>query len=110
MKSWPSLPIELAAMYIVTVTFEVKDTKTEDFHQAVLQQAENSLTKEKECHQFDVCIDPSNKRRIFLYEVYSSESDFQDHLKSEHFLNFDKLIKGWLISKNVQSWGKLTQL
>lgn len=95
-------------MFIVTVTFKIKDSKIDDFRRAVLLQAENSLSKEKECYQFDVCIDPVNKNRIFLYEVYSSGSGFQLHLESEHFLKFDELVNDWLISKDVETWEKVT--
>ena len=94
-------------MYIVTVLFEVKESKITDFHHALLLQAKNSLAKEKDCHQFDVCVDPVSKNRFFLYEVYSKESAFLHHLKSEHFLQFDELVKCWLISKDVGTWEKL---
>ena len=91
-------------MYVVTVTFIVKDLHVAEFTQAVLLQAQNSLVNEEHCHQFDVCTDPSSHNRIFLYEVYSQKADFDDHLKTDHFCHFDKQVNNWLISKQVETW------
>ena len=44
-------------MFVVTVVFEVKKEATEAFRTAVLQQANNSLTRETGCRRFDVCFD-----------------------------------------------------
>ena len=75
-------------MYIVTVEFVVGAQHVEAFQQAVQQQAHNSLTLEADCHQFDVCTDPQDRRRTFLYEVYTDEAAFHAHRETEHFANF----------------------
>ncbi len=94
-------------MYIVTVEFTVGPKHVEAFHQAVQQQAQNSLTLEADCHQFDVCVDPQNRERLFLYETYTDEAAFKTHLASEHYLNFDATVRDWLKSKAVQFWNRL---
>lgn len=93
-------------MFAITVTFVVKDRFVEEFTRAMIQQARNSLEREEACHQFDVCVDPENDTRIFLYELYSDREAFEYHLKTDHFLQFDKTVQPWLESKSVESWVK----
>ncbi len=91
-------------MFVVTVLFEIKPEHTEAFGAAVLAQARNSLDREPDCHRFDICVDPENDARVFLYEIYSDEAAFQAHLKSDHFIDFDGRVKDWVISKTVNAW------
>ncbi len=91
-------------MYVVTVEFVVWPKHVEEFHQAIQQQAHNSLALEPGCHQFDVSVDPQTRERILLYEVYAAEAAFQAHLASKHFMNFDATVRDWVKRKTVQSW------
>ena len=91
-------------MYIVTVEFVVGAQHVEAFQQAVQQQAHNSLTLEADCHQFDVCTDPQDRRRTFLYEVYTDEAAFHAHRETEHFANFGATVGPWVESKTLQFW------
>ncbi len=91
-------------MYIVTVEFVVGAQHVDVFHEAVKQQAHNSLTRETDCHQFDVCIDPQDRRRIFLYEVYTDEAAFQTHRETGHFAHFGDTVSAWVESKTLQFW------
>jgi len=95
-------------MFAVTVTFVVKKEHIDDFEEVMKTQAGNSLTREVGCHHFDVCIDPSDRSRVFLYELYTDKAAFDDHLQTPHFLNFDATVKGWLISKTAESWMRLS--
>ncbi len=91
-------------MYIVTVEFVVGAPHVEAFQQAVKQQAHNSLTRETACHQFDVCFDPQDPRRTFLYEVYTDEAAFKNHRETAHFREFDATVRDWVKSKAIQFW------
>ena len=91
-------------MYIVTVEFVVWPKHVEAFHQAMQRQAQNSLTFEPDCHQFDVCVDPQDREKIFLYEVYTDNAAFKAHLASDHFLDFDATVRDWVKSKAIQFW------
>ncbi len=93
-------------MFVVTVTFVVKEAHVDSFETVMRTQATNSLTLEPGCHQFDVCIDPSDHKRIFLYEVYTDKAAFEEHLRTEHFLTFDAKVQPWLLSKTVENWEK----
>ena len=94
-------------MYIVTVEFLVWPKHVEAFHLAVQQQSRNTLTLETGCHQFDVCVDPQNRERIFLYEAYTDEAAFKTHLASDHYAHFDTTVREWIKSKAVQFWHRL---
>lgn len=93
-------------MFVVTVTFTVKEQHLDEFIVAVRQQAQNSLAREKDCHLFDVCVDGNNRKRIFLYEIYTDREAFDAHLETEHFLSFDALVQGWLEDKTVETWNR----
>lgn len=91
-------------MFVITVEFTVKAAHVADFRAAMLEQARNSLEKEHGCRQFDVCFDPKDDARVFLYEIYDNEAAFQEHLKSERFQEFDATVKDWTASKSVGAW------
>ena len=91
-------------MFVVTVDFVIKKAFAKDFSKAILIQAGNSLHREAECHRFDVCVDHEDSCRIFLYEIYSSAAAFQDHLKTDHYREFNSLVKPWVEKKTVRTW------
>ena len=94
-------------MFAVTVLLEVDDRHLPEFMDAMKKQARNSLEREKGCRQFDICIDPYAPRRVFLYEIYNDLTAFDAHLKTDHFLEFDRCVKGWLVFKKVECWERL---
>jgi quinol monooxygenase YgiN len=94
-------------MYIVTVEFEVWPKHVAEFHQALARQAHNSLTREPECHQFDLGVDPQDRERFLLYEVYTDATAFKAHLASDHFADFDATVRSWVKRKTVQFWNRI---
>lgn len=95
-------------MYIVQVNFVSKPDFTDQFREALLQQAENSLELEDGCYIFDVCVDPENPNSFLLYEMYHSEKSFKKHLNSTHFLSFNETTQKWVESKEVQIWNRIS--
>lgn len=93
--------------FVVTVSFTVKPGFESRFHQAVLEQARNSLEREAACRVFDVCAHPEKTGKIFLYEIYDDEAAFQKHLDSSHFHHFNTLTLDWVESKKVSTWHKM---
>ena len=94
-------------MFIVTVNFTIAKGKTAEFTEAMKKQAQNSLNKEEGCLQFDVCKDPDDEHRIFLYEVYTDAAAFERHLETEHFLAFDRTVKDWTATKAAERWHRI---
>ena len=97
-------------MFAVTVTFVVKSDYIDKFEEVMKTQATNSLTLEEGCHQFDVCFDLEDRKRVFLYELYTDRAAFDVHLKTDHFLHFDATVKDWLISKTAENWNHWSPL
>jgi quinol monooxygenase YgiN len=94
-------------MYAVTVLLEVDERYLPEFMNAMCMQANKSLGLEKGCRQFDICVDPAERCRVFLYEIYTDKAAFDAHLKTEHFKAFDRRVSTWLISKKVECWERL---
>jgi quinol monooxygenase YgiN len=89
-------------MYIVTVLFKIKPENYSEFLIAMTSNAHTSLTTELGCHQFDVCEGGNAEQpEVFLYEVYASKEDFDEHLVAPHFVHFNALTMPWVASKTV---------
>ena len=91
-------------MFVIAVTFKVAPEHAAEFKTLVHAQAQNSLEKEPECHQFDVCEDPSSPATVFLYELYSDEAAFKHHLDTDHFKQFDADVASMVRDKQVMSY------
>jgi (4S)-4-hydroxy-5-phosphonooxypentane-2,3-dione isomerase len=89
--------------WVVTVEFTIRPGFAAPFHQRLATQAAESL-REEGCSQFDVCVDPADEHRVFLYEVYSNREAFTSHLASAHFKDFDDATRPWVGSKTIAQW------
>lgn len=90
-------------MFMLLVDFTIKLEFSEQFNPVVIKQAQNSLDKEKECHFFEVTRSVEDPNQYTLSEVYTNAAAFEEHLKTEHFLKFDALVKDWVDKKTVRS-------
>lgn len=88
---------------VVTVEFQVVPGCMPQFWPRMLAQAATSLG-EPGCSQFDVCTDPKDENRVFLYEIYADQAAFDEHLASPHFREFDAATRPWIESKRVAQW------
>ncbi|MDP9174950.1 MAG: antibiotic biosynthesis monooxygenase [Planctomycetota bacterium] len=68
----------------------------------MLKQAATSLETETACQRFDVCLDPDDRCRVFLYEIYDDRQAFDLHLKTPHFLSFNSAVSPWVADKRVR--------
>ena len=94
-------------MFVVTVDFLIKAEHCTDFMAAMKTNASASLRNEDGCLQFDVCQDPVDRRRIFLYEVYGDAEAFEHHLRTDHFLEFNTAVTDWTLSKSDHQWERV---
>lgn len=90
-------------MIAVTVTFEIAPEHVEAFRVGVLQHAKNSLSEEG-CRRFDVCVDPENAHRYFLYEMYDDMAAFEVHQGMDYFAKFGATIAEWVTGKHLAVW------
>ncbi len=91
-------------MFVVTVEFKLHAEHFDEFIEAVQVQAKNSLELESACHSFDVALAADGSSSVFLYECYSTSSDFDLHLQSQHFRDFDQKVSPWVATKTVAKW------
>lgn len=89
-------------MYIVIVDFTTKAEHAQAFMGEMIANADASFTSEPGCRQFDVCVDPNDATKIFLYEVYADRAAFEEHLRSPHFLAFDQKTAPWIEQKSAR--------
>jgi len=89
--------------WVVTVEFTIRPGFGDRFLDRVTTQAADSRL-EPGCSQFDVCVDPADRHRVFLYEVYADQQAFAEHLASAHFKDFDAATLAWVTAKTVGQW------
>ena len=88
-------------MYIIVVDFEIHQSNIAEFREAIIENANASLENESGCKQFDVCWDPMDESKVFLYEVYDDKEAFDLHLASEHFQSFNAKTTAWIANKSI---------
>lgn len=91
-------------MYVIAVEFTINKESVSQFRDRIRQQAEDSLNNESGCHQFDVCFDPSDQTKCFLYEKYTDEAAFEVHRSADYFDSFAADVQPWVASKEVKAW------
>lgn len=91
-------------MFVVTVEFTVDPACLLQFMDAILEQAENTLKNENNCHLFEVSQCRQNPKLYFLYCRFATEEDFQRHLDSEYYLDFREKSNHWIIRKQMRTW------
>lgn len=85
----------------VHVVFNIKPEFVEQFREVILKQANNSVTLEPWCHQFDVATDPERPYSFLLFETYDDRDSLAKHRQTDHFKIFYATIENWVESKSV---------
>lgn len=94
-------------MYVVTVELEIEPDRVDAFRERMLANARASREREPGCFQFDVARDAAQPTRYYLYELYTDAAAFQAHLKTQHFLEFDRETREMVTAKKVQTFERL---
>jgi len=92
-------------MIAVIVDFKLVTGTSKAFMPLMYQQANNSLSLETGCYQFDVCTDDERLDEVFLYEVYEDRAAFDVHLHSIHYREFDTAVSNMIADKHVRVIG-----
>jgi len=91
-------------MYVVTVCFEIKPERLEDFMRLMREQALNSRRLEEGCHQFDIAYEANQPTFVFLYELYTDRVAFDLHLESAHYQEFAAQVESMIKNKIVNTY------
>ena len=94
-------------MFVVVVEFTVRAEFIDRFLERVMQQAQDSLQLEVNCHVLDVCTCFETKNKVLLYEVYTDKTAFDAHLASAHFRDFNIAVQEWVSDKQLSTFERL---
>ncbi|MFL9925412.1 putative quinol monooxygenase [Herbaspirillum lusitanum] len=86
----------------VVVDFLIKPQHAEDFAVAILKNARASAANEPGCRQFDVCRDPDDACRFFLYELYDDHAAIEAHRSAPHYLAMQKEVGDWIVQRDLR--------
>ncbi len=91
--------------FVLAVTIRIKPENVEAFMKAVLENA-RSARKEPGCRQFEVLVDPADRAKVMLFEVYDDEKAFEAHQQTAHFKKYLAEAVPLLASRERQVWKK----
>jgi autoinducer 2-degrading protein len=95
-------------MLVIVVEFHVRPAFVDQFDRAIVANAIASRETEPGCRQFDVCRDPRDPQLFYLYELYDDAAAFDAHCRTAHFLEMDALTAGWIQSKRVHRYQRIS--
>ena len=73
--------------FALVVNIRIKPESVEAFMQRLKENA-SAARKEPGCKQFDVLVDPKDKTKVMLYEVYVDDKAFETHQQTPHFKKY----------------------
>jgi len=73
--------------FVLVVNIRIKPDSVDRFMQGLAANAREAR-KEPGCRQFDVLVDPKEKTKVMLYEVYDDERAFETHQQTPHFKKY----------------------
>lgn len=74
-------------MFVLVVNIRIKPQNVERWMPMALENA-CEARKEPGCRQFDVLVDPQDRARVMLYEVYNDAAAFDAHQQTPHFKKY----------------------
>jgi quinol monooxygenase YgiN len=93
-------------MFVLSVDLRIKPENVESFTSKAVQNAADSR-KEPGCKQFDVLVDPKDRTKILLYEVYIDEKAFEAHQQTAHFKSYVADAVPLLASRERHVWKRV---
>ena len=73
--------------FVLQVNIRIKPENVDAFMKK-LQANAAAARKEPGCRQFDVLVDPQDKAKVMLYEVYDDEKAFEVHQQGAAFKKY----------------------
>ena len=93
-------------VFVLAVNIRVKPEHVDKFMQALKVNA-SEARKEPGCKQFDVLVDPTDKTKVMLYEVYNDDKAFEAHQQTPHFKKYLAEAVPLLASRERSTWKRL---
>src|SRR5262245_41635867 len=74
-------------MFVLVVNIRIKAESVDSFMTKLFDNAREAR-KEPGCRQFEVLIDPKDRAKIMLFEIYDDERAFEAHQATPHFKKY----------------------
>lgn len=87
--------------HIVLVQVTVREDLAEEFEQALLHNARESVAHDPGCLRFDVSQAKEDPRRWILHEVYTNQEAHAAHRQAPHFLAYQAVADRAVVDKQV---------
>ena len=92
--------------YVLQVQITIKPENVESFMSKLMVNAK-AARGEPGCKTFDVLVDPQDKTKIMLYEVYADEKAFEAHQATAHFKKDGAEAVSLLASRERRFWKRV---
>ncbi len=89
--------------FVLQVNIRIKPENVERWIPMALENAREAR-KEPGCRHFDVLVDPNDRTRIMLYEIYDDERAFEAHQQTAHFKKYLAEAVPLLASRERHVW------
>jgi quinol monooxygenase YgiN len=73
--------------FVLVVNIKIKPENVERWMKMALENAREAR-KEPGCRQFEVLVDPQDRTRVLLFEIYNDEKAFEAHQATPHFKKY----------------------
>jgi (4S)-4-hydroxy-5-phosphonooxypentane-2,3-dione isomerase len=90
-------------MFVLSVNIRIKPENVDAWINKALENAREAR-KEPGCRHFDVLVDPKDRTRVMLYEIYDDEKAFEAHQQTQHFKKYLAEAVPLLASRERQVW------
>ncbi len=90
---------------VLQVNIRIKPENVDAFMQKVIENA-RAARSEAGCRQFEVLVDPADKTKIMLFEVYDDQKAFEAHQAGAAFKKYLAEAVPLLASRERQFWNR----
>ncbi|MBV8029898.1 MAG: antibiotic biosynthesis monooxygenase [Betaproteobacteria bacterium] len=92
--------------FVLQVQIRIQPENVDRFMSLLLDNAANAR-KEPGCKTFDVLVDPKDRAKLMLYEVYADEKAFEAHQATAHFKKYLAEAVPLLASRERAFWRRV---
>jgi quinol monooxygenase YgiN len=90
---------------VLQVSIQIKPENVDAFMQKVIENGK-AARAEPGCRQFDVLVDPDDRTKVMLYEIYDDQKAFEAHQAGAAFRKYLAEAVPLLASRSRQFWKK----
>ena len=73
--------------FVLVVNIRIKPENVDKWLPMALENM-RAARKEPGCRQFEVLVDPKDRTKVMLYEIYDDEKAFETHQATPHFKKY----------------------